>query len=342
MTESRRHRLPVVSVVVPTYNASRWLGQTLTSLYAQTLDDFEILLIDDASTDDLKNVLEQYFDPRLKVIRLSDNVGVSAARNKGIELALGRYIAFCDADDLCQPMRFQKQVEYLENHPDIDLCGSVFTCFDTSDGETVFNPANDADIRKALMIGNCFGLSTMMIRAPLLKSYCFNSNLKLAEDYELWTRLLSSGACAVNIQESLVRYRLHANQASKQKSLQLDQITRLVRARYCAWQLKDDTFWDAIFTQNTLTLEEFLAAANKVGEHVANASTVSAQDFRFLLAYLYEKLPSHGLKSWRCWLRIQQMLSLRLDRSYRLNTALLAVLPLGGYPWFDVLIKLKR
>jgi glycosyltransferase involved in cell wall biosynthesis len=170
----------LISVVVPIHNGAQWLGQTLDSLFAQTYPHFEIVLVDDASTDNLREVLDSVQDARLHVVHLKKNVGVSAARNQGIEMAKGDFIAFCDADDLCQPQRLEHQLKFLEQHPDIGLCGSAFTCFDTQDRETVMNPASDDEIRKALMLGNCFGLSTIMARAGIFKSIRFDETLHVA------------------------------------------------------------------------------------------------------------------------------------------------------------------
>lgn len=333
---------PLISVVVPVHNGSRWLGETLESLYRQTHTNFEIVLIDDASTDELQDVINRHADPRLKVVHLDANVGVSAARNHGIELALGRYIAFCDADDLCQPQRLERQFAFLEAHPDIGICGSAFTCFDTEDRETVSHPETDAQIRKALMAGNCFGLSTVMARAPVLKRCRFEPSIQLAEDYELWTRLIAMGVPAVNLGDSLVRYRLHPQQASRDKGERLDQMSRRVRAFYCA-RLLGDEGWVRKLGDGTIEAADLKRAASLVADFVAAHEGYAARDFRFMLAWLYQQQPEHGVKAWRQWRQVQAKLQLGLNRNYRFNTALLAFLPPSlKRKYFDTLVKLKR
>lgn len=333
---------PLISVVIPVHNGARWLGETLTSLYKQSEPDFEIVLVDDASTDNLLGVLERYADERLRVVHLSSNMGVSAARNHGIDLARGRYIAFCDADDLCQSERFLRQRSFLDRYPDIGLCGSDFTCFDTQDRETVIHPLTDAQIRKALMQGNCFGLSTVMARASILQDCRFDSSMGVAEDYDLWTRLVASGVRVANLPESLVRYRLHPQQASRHKGARLDQVSRRVRALYCA-SLLGDAAWVDHLRSSKVGSTDLALAARRVASHVALDSELTARDFRFLLAWLYQQQPGHGLLSWWRWTRIQKMLHLSLDRNYRLNTALLALLPSNLVrKHFDTLVKLKR
>lgn len=343
MSNSVSHdKTPEISVVIPVHNGARWLGETLRAIYAQSYPDFEIILIDDASTDGLNQVLDECHDPRLLAVHFQRNVGVSSARNQGIELARGRYIAFCDADDLCQPQRLERQRAFLESRPEIGLCGSAFTCFDTQDRETVAHPQTDAEIRRALMWGNCFGLSTVMARTQVLKGCRFDPALSVAEDYELWTRVVASGVGAANLADSLIRYRLHPQQASRHKGAQLDHVSRRVRALYCARLLGNDA-WVKAWQTDRVDPGDLALAAEKVAGYVAGRPELKAQDFRFLLAWLYQQQPRHGLLSWWRWTRIQKALHLDLDRNYRLNTALLAFLPLNRENrYFDTLIKLKR
>lgn len=329
---------PLVSVVVPIHNGAQWLGQTLNSLFAQTYSHFEVVLVDDASTDNLRKVLASFHDARLRVVHLQKNEGVSAARNHGIEMAKGDFVAFCDADDLCQPQRFQRQVEFLEEHQDIGLCGSAFSCFDTHDRETVINPASDEEIRKALMQGNCFGLSTIMVRAGALKATRFDETLNVAEDYDLWTRLAASGVHLANLPDSLIRYRLHWQQASRHKSAKLDQVARKIRSLYCAGLLGDHQLL-ARLRSGSVGIEDMDATAQRIAGHAGH----EPRAFRFMLAWMYQQLPKHGVLPWWRWSRIQRRLHLQLDNNYRLNTALLAFLPSSlAKKYFDTLIKLKR
>lgn len=333
---------PLISVVVPVHNGACWIGETLASLYAQSEPDFEIVLVDDASTDDLKDVLKRHPDDRLRVVRLSSNVGVSAARNYGIGLARGRYIAFCDGDDLCQPERFALQRAFLDQHLDIGLCGSAFTCFDEQDRETVAHPLNDLQIRKGLMQGNCFGLSTVMLRASVLRVCRFNPLLSAAEDYDLWTRLVASGVQVANLPESLVHYRLHPQQASRHKGITLDLVSRQLRALYCARMFGDEAWIEKLCNSGVSSVDLALAADKVVG-FVNHQPEFAVRDFRFMFAWLYQQQASHGLLIWWRWTRIQKELQLALDRNYRFNIALLAFMPARlGRRFFDTLIKLKR
>lgn len=334
--------IQLISVVVPVHNGAQWLGQTLDSLFAQTYPHFEIVLVDDASTDNLDKVLASFRDARLQVVHLKKNVGVSAARNLGIGMAKGGYIAFCDADDLCQPQRLERQLAFLEQHPETGLCGSAFTCFDTQERETVKNPVSDEEIRSALMQGNCFGLSTIVGRAGLLNAAQFDETLNVAEDYELWTRLAASGVRLANLPESLLLYRGHPQQASRHRSEELDHATRKIRSVYCAELLGDSQLLDRI-QSGVINQNDLDKAAQLIEGYAALHPEITAQLFRFMLAWLYQLLPHHSTGEWLHWKSIQTRLGLKLDWNYRLNTALLAFLPDRiGQKYFDTLIKLKR
>jgi hypothetical protein len=259
-----------------------------------------------------------------------------------VTAARGRYLAFCDADDLCMPDRFQCQIEFLEQHPEIGVCGTGFTCFDSEDRETIYHPGAPEAIRVALMRGNCFGLSTIMGRSILFQRYAFDRQIDVAEDFDVWTRMVAAGVQMANLPLSLLRYRLHAQQASQTKSARLDRVARKIRSRYCAQLLGEAQLLQKI-EQELIGMDELHAAQRAIASYCASHPVFAPHAFRFLLAWLYQQLPAHGLRSWWQWRCIQQQLGLRLDRNYQFNVFLLALLPRSAAgKYFDVLIKLKR
>lgn len=336
-------REPTVSFVVPVHNAARFLGETLDAIYRQTYNDFEVIVVDDASTDAFAEVIAKHEDSRLRVIQLRENVGVSAARNLGIESARGQYIAFCDGDDLCMPERLDLQVRAFESDSELALCGGSFTCFDESERETVSHPQEPEAIARALTHGNCFGLSTVMVRSRWLKQHKFNISLGLAEDYDLWTRLLTAGARARNLPEVLLRYRLHPGQASRSKGEKLDLVAREVRARYCLRLLGfgGQGGVDALPGQTSTDLLEY--ASRRIEAFVAAHSNFVARDFRYMLAWIFQILPVHSWVAWWHWNSIQRRLDLKLDSTYRFNILVLTALPAScGRRHLAHLSKLKR
>jgi glycosyltransferase involved in cell wall biosynthesis len=115
----------LVSVVMATYNGERFIGAAIDSILAQTHSNFELIVVDDASTDATSGILAAFTDPRLRVIHSPANNGVARARNRGFDCARGDYIALLDHDDLSHPTRLARQVEYLETHPGIVLVGTL-------------------------------------------------------------------------------------------------------------------------------------------------------------------------------------------------------------------------
>jgi len=332
---------PIISVIVPIYNGALWLPETLESFFRQSFQDFEIILIDDASTDNLKSVLEKINCERLSVLQLEVNSGVANARNRGLAVAKGKYVAFCDADDICQPERLAIQLDFMEKNPDVGICGTAFTCFDEQDREMVQNPTTNLAIRRRLMSRNCFGMSTVMGRTELLLRYGFDQQMVPSEDYDLWTRLASDCVGMANLPINLMRYRVHSQQASQTRSAKLDLLARKIRAVYCAKLLGEPELLGRIFSE-VVEIEDLRLTKDFIIEYCALHEEVDHSDFRFLLAWLYQKLSVHGIFQWRCWTRIQKELNLDLNFNYRLNIALLALLPpkVGRY-YFDTLIKLK-
>ncbi len=332
---------PLVSIIVPIHNGARWIQDTLISLLNQSYQNLEILLIDDASTDDLGAVLVTFDDPRLRVEHLRVNGGVSAARNVGIQMACGEFIAFCDADDISLERRIETQVKHMKANPELDLCGTAFTCFDAFGESAVQHPEDNTVIRRALMIGNCFGLSTVLAKSVVLKGNRFDESLGLAEDYELWTRLAIKRTFFSNIQESLVRYRLHEQQASKGKGARLDIQSRSIRAKYCAALLENEEL-SLVVASETIAMPDLQFAADLLMHRIQAMGGLETNDFRYLFAWMYQRLDRHGAVNWARWQMIQRRLNLLLNPNYRLNNLVLALCePLLSPEKRDLLLKLK-
>jgi len=185
-------------------------------------------------------------------------------------------------------------------------------------------------------------MSTIMGNARLFRDNPFDQSMAPTEDYDLWARLAAAGVHLSNLSESLVRYRIHPMQASQQKSLRLDQLARKIRSIYCA-RLIGATALASRMDSETLDLADLLESAKAIAEFCAADPEFSTLEFRFMMAWIYQKLQSHNIRHWWTWLRIQDKLGWRLDSNYRLNVALLAVLPRWATrSFFDTLVKLKR
>jgi glycosyltransferase involved in cell wall biosynthesis len=205
-----------VSIVIPAYNALEYLPVALDSIYGQTFSDFEVLIIDDGSKDKTSEWAKKINDPRIRYV-FQHNQGVSAARNTGIRLSQGEYIAFLDADDLWEPTKLEKQVRLLENHPE---AGLAFTWTAIADergvptGEII--PSAEGDTLQQLLEFNtvvCGGSVPMLRRSCFDVIGGFDTSMKHLEDLDLYIRVARK-FLFMGIPEPLVRYRQHANSGS--------------------------------------------------------------------------------------------------------------------------------
>jgi len=175
---------------MPTYNKAAVLRQAVDSILAQTCVDWELLIVDDGSTDDTASVLAGCTDPRIIVQSLPSNIGRSAARNLALSRARGRYIAICDSDDVSAPSRFEQQVAFLDSQPDVDVVSGYIRAFSESNRAVMIFPQDASSIRRRFergKMGVAHGAS--MVRAECfthLGGYC--EELSFAEDFELFRR----------------------------------------------------------------------------------------------------------------------------------------------------------
>lgn len=232
---------PLVTVVIPVYNGSAHVAQTVECLLAQTMDDFELLLIDDGSTDDSVAVLEGYTDSRVRVIRNSTNVGLPTTLNIANAHARGRYIARCDQDDLSDRRRLELQVDFLEANQDVHICGTAIELFGQQSSVHVL-PAEDPEIKANLVAAQAFIANpTSMIRLSFVGEHSlrFDPNLFGADDYGFWVDCALHGGRFHNLSEPLLRYRLHQHNQSKMNPARMQKSIRRVRSRICRHYFPD-------------------------------------------------------------------------------------------------------
>jgi glycosyltransferase involved in cell wall biosynthesis len=205
--------MPKISVILPAYNAEKYLGEAIESILNQSFKDFEFLIFNDGSTDTTKEIIDGYNDKRIIAYHSDINKGYVHWLNEGIKQAKGKYIARMDADDISFTERFQLQFDYMETHPEIGLCGSQIEIIGS--GELVKKPLTDNEIRWWFFIGNPIAHPVVMIRKEVLSHYqlFYKNELKPAEDYEMWCRM-SHNTKITNLQNILLKYRYHPNQES--------------------------------------------------------------------------------------------------------------------------------
>jgi glycosyltransferase involved in cell wall biosynthesis len=236
-----------ISVIIPAYNAARFIRETVESVLQQTLPPDEVLVIDDGSTDDTASIAES-FGPSVRVIRRR-NVKLAATRNFGVQEAKSEWVAFLDADDLWQSNKLQRQVEELSRNPEADLCytGRVLLLQEketTRLGTVVPVPPAD-EIREALYRNTTFLPSSVMVRRSVFLAIGgHDTTFKLVEDWDTWLRLLHAGTKFAACPEPLMLYRIHSNSTSHNAIPALLEAKEIYR-RHVLPRLPSHTRWIA-------------------------------------------------------------------------------------------------
>jgi glycosyltransferase involved in cell wall biosynthesis len=228
--------VPLVSVVIPAFNAESQIADTLESVHAQTFQDFEVIVVDDGSTDATVEVVRR-FGARMDVkVLQQQNSGPAAARNRAIRQAQGQYCAFVDSDDLMLPERLASQVAVLESNPNLGLVHTDLMTFDDKGiihrTRRAFSDPAGGMVLDRLLVDNFITTSTVMAPTDRLKEAgLFGEHRRVSEDFELWLRIAARWPIAY-LDEPLVQYRRRPGSLSNDK---------LLTAR-CALDVVE-TFW---------------------------------------------------------------------------------------------------
>lgn len=197
-------------------DGEQYLRQAIDSILAQTFADFEFIIIDDHSSDSSVEIVQRYRDPRIQHMINNKHSGLTASLNRGLKLARGEYIARMDADDISLPGRFEEQVDYLDQHPDVAVLGTGIKFIDGEGNplEDVIFPAEHELIEWNLCFYNPIAHPTVMMRARVIQQVGgYDPKLERSQDYDLWWRVSSIGRLA-NLDEIYVHFRKHASQVT--------------------------------------------------------------------------------------------------------------------------------
>jgi glycosyltransferase involved in cell wall biosynthesis len=200
-----------VSVLMPAWNAEKYIAEAIHSVLKQTFNDFELLIINDGSTDDTVSVIKQFTDPRIRIIEQSRQ-GIAEALNVGLKYAKGQYIARFDADDICLPERLQKQISFLDQYPDYVLIGCDAE-FIAENGDHLFNchcsgHTHEEIIQKFYLYCPFFHSGVIYHKESVIKAGGYSPDAHRFEDYLLWTQLAKYGKY-YNLPEQLIRIRIN-------------------------------------------------------------------------------------------------------------------------------------
>ncbi|QCX53429.1 glycosyltransferase [Elizabethkingia sp. JS20170427COW] len=210
---------PLVTVLIPTYNAENTIDEALDSILHQAYTSLEVVIIDDFSTDStikkVQHYAKKHTELTIHIIEKKENKGPAHSRNIGINEAKGKYIALLDSDDYFAPEKIKKQVSFLELHPEYMGCATFLQCFGLQQN-IVKSELNPEKLKDILLIGMPYLHASFMFRKDFIiqKQLFYNEDFRTAEDYEWSIRLFDAGAKIINIPEALYYYRISGNQES--------------------------------------------------------------------------------------------------------------------------------
>lgn len=215
---SQVSQAPLISVIMPVYNAEKYVAQAIESILAQTVREFEFLILDDGSTDLSLNILQSYAAKDARIhLTSGSNQGVSRARNQMLAKAQGEFIAVMDADDVAYPKRFALQVAFLRQNPNIVCVGGCHDIIDERGRLLTYLslPLTDEEIQQAALVGHgsiCHPCA-MIRRDAMLQVGGYDEQFVSAHDLDLWLKLGELGKLA-NLKDAVLQYRLHSRSVS--------------------------------------------------------------------------------------------------------------------------------
>ena len=209
---------PSLSIIMLVYNSELFLREAVQSILNQTYADFELIIINDGSSDKSTQILKSFDDSRIEILSNGTNQGIVFSRNKGLANARGKYIAMFDSDDIAAPLKFEKQIHFLENNLEYGIIGSWVETIDSKGkkrGEAHILTAKPEQIPSILFFRNYFINSATVFRKVLVEDSVYPKGFDIVEDYYLWV-YISKKSKVWNLQEFLVEYRIHDNAVTKQ------------------------------------------------------------------------------------------------------------------------------
>lgn len=202
-----------ISLIMPVYNAAKYVSEAIESILNQTYKDFELIIIDDCSTDNSMQIVSSYKDDRIKIIHNERNAGIAQSRNNGLKVAKGEYIALMDDDDISLPQRFEKQMNFLDSNPDFDFVGGRYQIIDkkgevtSESGKALHNPLY---IKASFFFRNIISNGEMMFRRSIISQYNirYADNQLGMEDFRFWIECSKIGKFYM-LDQVFLQHRIH-------------------------------------------------------------------------------------------------------------------------------------
>lgn len=258
--------MPKVTVFMPVYNTEKYIKRSIESILNQRFKDFELLIIDDGSTDNSVNIIRSFKDSRIRLIQNSGNKGLPYTRNEGLKYSMGKYIAIMDSDDIAYINRLEEQVKVLEDNEKISVVTSNERVFyKRVPIKTVKRNTDERFLRLLLIFENCIGNTTVMFKKECLNGLIYNSNYFVCQDYKFWVDL-SKYNNFTSVNKVLMKYRTgHNNITKRSKQNKLEDRNKLIsEIRKLAFSInsididnKDLSYLNSFLDTNDKTLKKF-------------------------------------------------------------------------------------
>lgn len=307
--------MPLVTVIIPVFNQEQFLGECMRSILGQSYRNLEIIVVDDASTDESGNVVNALQDDRIILTRNKTNIGLAATVNEAIRRSRGEFIARMDADDIAVPNRVEMQVAFMQSHSEVSISGGAMQSFGHSNFLHRFPMTHEA-CKAQLLFNVCFGHPTVMFRKSMFdgRDTWYNEELRqYSEEYELWCRLVDRFTFA-NVPNVLLRYRTFAPGLKSTADEKRVANSRLIRKKFITTQFGEvmqadhdahDTMANLTEAVNVEELQRWLhwlsrmGAMNSVSQRFqTKALELELDKRRFEICYWNTQL---GMNAWRAW-----------------------------------------
>lgn len=304
-----------ITVLMTTYNCGKYISQAIQSVLNQTYNDFELLIIDDGSTDNTLEIVKRFKNEKIRYIQ-SKHIGRSSALNLGIKVASNDLISFCDADDILHPQKIENQIKFYKNNNDL-----VFTDSALFENRKIIyeikSPTNMKLIKKKIALHGHFGFTALFNRKFILDGGGFNQNLSAFEDYELWLRILNKCNIII-VPEVLYFQRLRKNSLSTTETMKKKHIIYEIQKPYFE---KLAEHFGVTSSKEQLILKgwrEFFYGSKNLARKYWLDAGLNQWDTKlfitFLLSYLPEKFLDY-LKDKRIRLRLEYQIKKLLSES---------------------------
>jgi glycosyltransferase involved in cell wall biosynthesis len=217
---------------MPVYNGEKYLREAIESILNQSFTDYEFLIMNDGSQDQSVDIINSYHDPRIRLVLNEPTLGLVHMLNRGIENSRSCYIARMDCDDISMPQRLTKQVAFMNQHPEVGICGTWIEYF-MGKQYLLQLPVSDSEIKQALPSYCPMAHPTVMFRTAVVKNngLYYSHDFPYVEDYELWFRAAQI-TCFANIPEVLLKYRIHPGQIGATHLADQQAMINKIKARY--------------------------------------------------------------------------------------------------------------